>query len=518
MAVKPTARTGRRTAHGPVEVIGMHLRDAIAACAGDDRPAHTYLTFTGEPGPTLTRAALHRRVSELAAGLAAHGVRPGDRVALVADEVAGFSSTFLAAIWLGAVPVPLPPPPPIGRSAPWLRDVGNRLELARPALTAASPAGAGQIAGAVPFDSLLGHGTRAAPTVSPAGAPIYLQFTSGSTGAPRAVVVTGESLAANCTAIAAGLGLSPADVGVSWLPLHHDMGLVGFVCAALTAAVPVVLLPTAAFVRDPGVWMRTVSTHRGTVTFGPGFAFGLAARRAGSGVRELDLSGLRILGCGGEPIRPDGVRRFLDVHGAAGLRPESFTPSYGLAEFTLAVSFGRGLVVEDGAVDCGPVVPGHEVRVRADGQIWLRGPSTTAGYLDGPFRPGDWLRTGDRGRLRSGHLFVTGRQKDVLIIRGVNLDPQRVEWTVADVPGVQEGGAVAFTRPGADTEELVLVVECRPEAPPQVVEDVRHAVTTEFALTPADLVRVPPRTIPKTTSGKPRRGETRRRYLAGELP
>jgi fatty-acyl-CoA synthase len=497
----------------------MHLRDAIAACAGDDRPAHHYLTFTAEAGTTLTRAALFRRVCEQAAGLAAHGVRPGDRVALVADDIAGFTSAFLASIWVGAVPVPLPPLPPMGRPTSWIEDVENRLDLARPALVAASPSSAGQVAGALPFASLLGHGTRLSPAVSPPRSPIYLQFTSGSTGAPRAVVVTGESLAANCAAIADGLGLSPADVGVSWLPLHHDMGLVGFVCAALTAAVPVVLLPTLAFVRDPGVWMRAVSTYRGTVTFGPGFAFGLAARRVGSDVRELNLSGLRVLGCGGEPIRVDGVRRFIDTYRPAGLRPEAFTPSFGLAEFTLAVSFGRGLVVEDGAVDCGRAVPGHEISVRDDGEIWVRGPSTAAGYLDSTtFRPGDWLRTGDRGFLRAGHLYVTGRQKDVLIIRGVNLDPQRVEWAVADVPGVHEGGVVAFTRPGAETEELVVVAECRPEAPPDVAEGVRRAVTAEFALTLADLVQVPPRTIPKTTSGKPRRLETRRRYLAGELP
>ena len=333
-------------------------------------------------------------------------------------------------------------------------------------------------------------------------------------------MVTRRSLAAGGEAIVRGLSLEgERDVGVCWLPLHHDMGLIGFVCAPLLAGVPVVFLPTSAFVRDPGVWMRTVAAYRGTVTYGPTFAYGLAARRVRD-VDGLDLSCLRVLGCGAEPVHAPTLERFAEAYRTAGLRPEAFTPSYGLAEATLAVSFAHGLRTRDGVVECGQPVPRHEVSI-VDGEIWVRGPSVAAGYLDEPapetFRPDGWLRTGDLGYLRDGALYVTGRRKDVLIVRGANTDPQHLEWAAATVPGVRESGVVAFTRPGTDTEEVVLVVECPPNAPSTVEEQVRAAVLAPLGLPVSDVVRVRPGTIPKTTSGKPRRQETRRRYLAGEL-
>jgi fatty-acyl-CoA synthase len=369
----------------------------------------------------------------------------------------------------------------------------------------------------------------------PADATAYQQFTSGSTGRPRAVRVTRGSLAANCAAICAGLALDPArDVGVSWLPLHHDMGLVGFGCAALTAGVPVVFVPTAVFLRDPGSWMRAVSAHGGTVTFGPSFAFSLAARRVRPGeAARLDLSCVRVLGCGAEPINAAVLSRFAAAYAPAGLDPAALTPAYGLAEATLAVSFASGLRTDAaGAVDCGRPVPGHEVAVvdgtgaprpRGEvGEVWVRGPSVAAGYLgepaSGAFRGDGWLRTGDLGYLDGGgSLYITGRAKDLLVVRGVNTDPHRVEWAAAAVPGVREGGVVAFTRPGAETEEVVVVAECASRAPGGLPEAVRAAVAGSTGLAVADVVRVPAGTIPKTTSGKPRRQETRRRYLAGEL-
>jgi fatty-acyl-CoA synthase len=349
------------------------------------------------------------------------------------------------------------------------------------------------------------------------------------------VRVTRGSLAANCAAIAAGLGLDPArDIGVSWLPLHHDMGLVGFGCAALAAGVPVVFVPTTMFLRDPGVWMRTVSAHRGTVTFGSSFAYSLAARRVRpEEVAHLDLSCLRVLGCGAEPINAAALTRFLAAYAPAGLDPAALTPAYGLAEATLAVSFANGLRADAaGTVDCGRPLPGHEVAVvgaagvpRAAGEVgevWVRGPSVAAGYLGEPaadaFTGDGWLRTGDLGYLdRGGNLYIVGRVKDVLVVRGVNTDPHRVEWAAATVPGVREGGVVAFTRPGPETEEVVVVAECASPARRGLPEAVRAAVTASVGLAVADVAGVPAGTIPKTTSGKPRRQETRRRYLAGEL-
>jgi fatty-acyl-CoA synthase len=519
------------------------VADVLASYRGDDRPAHIYVRSDG-PGLSLTRDQLREQVARRAGALAERGVVAGDHVGLLAGEADEFLPTFLALLWLGGVAVPLPPPPSLGRRDAWRAGVEGSIAQARPRLLCGSAAplhalrALSQLAAEVPsvaLEELSGVPPHPAPVWLSWDEPAYLQFTSGSTGRPRAVQVTRGSLAANCAAIGAGIALNPIrDVGVSWLPLHHDMGLVGFGCAALTAGVPVVFLPTAMFLRDPGVWMRTVSAHAGTVTFGPSFAYSLAARRVRPGeAKDLDLSRVRVLGCGAEPINATALSRFLAAYAPAGLDPAALAPAYGLAEATLAVSFASGLRADAaGAVDCGRPVPGHEVAAveaagvpRASGEIgevWVRGPSVAGGYLGEPesdaFRHDGWLRTGDLGYLDSdGHLYITGRAKDVLVARGVSTDPHRVEWAAASVPGVREGGVVAFTRPGPETEEVVVVAECANRALRGLREAVRVAVAESVGLAVADVVRVPAGTIPKTTSGKPRRQETRRRYLAGEL-
>ena len=515
------------------------VADVLASYRGDSRPAHVYARSDG-PGLSLTRGQLREQVARRAGALAGHGVAAGDHVGLLAGQADAFMPAFLALLWLGAVAVPLPPPPSLGRRDAWRAGVEASLGQARPRLLcgSAEPLSAlGRPAGipAVALEELSDVPPHPAPVRLPPDAPAYLQFTSGSTGRPRAVRVSRGSLDANCAAICAGLALDPVrDVGVSWLPLHHDMGLVGFGCAALAAGVPVVFVPTAMFLRDPGVWMRAVSAHGGTVTFGPSFAYSLAARRVRPGdIAGLDLSRVRVLGCGAEPVNAVTLGRFLAAYAPAGLDPAALTPAYGLAEATLAVSFASGLRADAaGAVDCGRPVPGHEVAVvgaagvpRASGEageVWVRGPSVAAGYLGEPapevFRRDGWLRTGDLGYLDSdGHLYLTGRAKDVLVVRGVSTEPHRVEWAAASVPGVREGGVVAFTRPGPETEEVVVVAECANRALRGLPEAVRVAVAESVGLAIADVVRVPAGSIPKTTSGKPRRQETRRRYLAGEL-
>lgn len=513
------------------------VADVLSSYRGDGRPAHIYLRGDG-PGRAFTRGELREQVARRAGALAVRGVSAGDHVGLLAGEADEFLPAFLALLWLGAVAVPLPPPSSLGRRDAWRAGLEASLAKVRPGLLCGPAATLGQLAAGTPavaVEELPGGPPHPAPVRLPPDAPAYLQFTSGSTGRPRAVRVTRGSLAANCAAIGAGIALDPdRDVGVSWLPLHHDMGLVGFGCAALTAGVPVVFVPTAMFLRDPGVWMRTVSAHAGTVTFGPSFAYSLAARRARPGeVAHLDLSCMRVLGCGAEPINAAAVSRFLAAYAPAGLDPAALAPAYGLAEATLAVSFASGLRADAaGAVDCGRPVPGHEVAVvgaagglRASGEageVWVRGPSVAAGYLGEPapdvFRRDGWLRTGDLGYLdEGGNLYITGRAKDVLVVRGVSIDPHRVEWAAATVPGVREGGVVAFTRPGPETEEVVVVAECASRALHSLPEAVRVAVAGSVGLAVADVAGVPAGTIPKTTSGKPRRQETRRRYLAGEL-
>ncbi|MFJ6573288.1 AMP-binding protein [Streptomyces sp. NPDC091292] len=567
----------------------MHDRwitSTLQTYEGDSRFAHAY---SGADGNTvsLSRAELLAAVRASAGWLLAAGLRPGDRVALVAGEPGPFVHAFLGAVWAGLVPVPVPPPPRLGRRDAWREALGEALAVAGPRVVIAPETTLPLLSGLCPRSLPY---TRQLPDSAGAVGPrepvpyrpdriVYLQFSSGSTGRPRAVAATAGAVNANAHAIMRdGLAADPDhDHAVSWLPLHHDMGLVGFVLAPLAVGLPVTLLSAHEFVRDPGMWMRAMSRVRGTITFAPNFAFALAARRVRpDDIAGLDLSRVRVLGCGGEPVNASTLRRFTEAYAPAGLDPAALLPCFGLAESTLAVTFGaraRGARTDaisptalrdtdravpldadpgtqsdaepdarpdarsDGAeaplevINCGRPFPGHEVTVvdglgarrpdRRVGEIWVRGPSVAAGYVGDAeataetFREDGWLRTGDRGYLADGELHITGRLKDVLVVNGRTIDPTRLEWLVEAVPGVRAGGVVAFTRPSPYTEEVVVVVECRRDAAPDLDRAIREVVAEHFALTVGEVVTAGPGTILRTTSGKPRRQEMRRRYLAG---
>ncbi|MFJ1750819.1 AMP-binding protein [Streptomyces sp. NPDC088116] len=534
---------------------------------GDSRFAHAYVGVDGKM-VSLSRAELLAAVRASAGGLVAAGLDPGDRVALVAGEPGPFVHAFLGAVWAGLVPVPVPPPPQLGRRDAWREALDEALTVAHARIVVAPEATLPLLSGLRPCPrsyayEFLGTAEAAGPREPVPYCPdriVYLQFSSGSTGRPRAVAATAGAVNANAHAIMRdGLAADPDhDQAVSWLPLHHDMGLVGFVLAPLVVGVPVTLLPAQAFVRDPGVWMRTMSRVKATITFAPNFAFGLAARRnRPEDIAGLDLSRVRVLGCGGEPVNASTLRRFTEVYAAAGLDPAAVLPCFGLAESTLAVTFGtRGRGARTDAVspavlrdtdravppageeeplevmNCGRPFPGHEVAVvdglgaqspdRSVGEIWVRGPSVAAGYVGDAeatartFREDGWLRTGDRGYLADGELHVTGRVKDVLVVNGRNIDPTRLEWLVEAVPGARAGGVVAFTRPSSSTEEVVVIVECHPDAAPGLDSAIREVVAEHLALTIGEVVTAGPGTILRTTSGKPRRQEMRGRYLAGQ--
>ncbi|MFI6217694.1 AMP-binding protein [Nocardia brasiliensis] len=556
------------------------VTDVVAGYENDHAPAHEYLGENGE-WTVVSRHDLLREVRSAATGWRAAGARPGDRVAMEATDPRLFVPAFLGALWAGVVPVPVPPPPPQGRRAAW-HDHVAAMAAAAQARAIALRAGTATPAGnkrTIVLDTVVAAPPDASDPCHPEpDATAYVQFSSGSTGTPRAIPARVAAVRANGMAIMRdGLrGDAAVDRGLSWLPLHHDMGLVGFVLAPLLIGVPVSFVPTRAFVRQPGLWLRAMSERRATISFAPNFAYALSARRTSpEEIAALRLDHVRVLGCGAEPINHAVLQHFLSAFAPAGLQPEALTPCYGLAEATLAVALappdhpyrvdriragelsgGRAVPLDPAAADgipaqaenntstavsaeaativsCGPPLPGHQIVVRDDageavaersiGEIWVRGPSIAQAYLGAvsathdTFRPDGWLRTGDLGYLADGELFVTGRVKDLLILNGRNIDPQRVEWVAEAVAGVRAGGVVACTRPGSGSEELVVVAECRTAETTEIPAALREAVAATLGIPVHDVVTVAPGTVPRTTSGKPRRQETRRRYLEGAL-
>jgi len=389
-----------------------------------------------------------------------------------------------------------------------------------------------------------------------------LQFTSGSTSAPKGVMVTHGNLKANSKAVLHdGLRWRPGDVTVSWLPLYHDMGLIGMVLCPIVVHMPAVYIPTVSFIKNATLWMETMHRHGGTLTFAPNFAYALVTRRARpEQIARWDLSSMRVFGCGSEPIHPDTIRAFLAVFEPARLRPTAMLPCYGMAEATLAMSFvgledafktdlidqeryhsdRKAAHSTNGAatmevVCCGRAFPGHELSIQDEdgrllpdrhvGEICYRGPSVAAGYWNNPEatraagmgRRGAWLRTGDLGYLVDGEVYVSGRLKDILIVNGRNYYPQRIEWAVEELPGLRRGSTVVFSRPGKASEEVVVAVETRERDQERLRAAIVAKVSEDLQLAVADVAAVPPGSIPKTSSGKLQRRKTRELYLRGTL-
>ncbi|MET7357240.1 fatty acyl-AMP ligase [Streptomyces sp. NPDC005562] len=533
--------------------------------------ADSGFTFVQEDGREhfVSWAELSREALRRGRRLLRSGLRRGERIALIVPEQREFVLSFLGAVSVGVVPVPMYPPMSLGRLDAYREDAAGILRAAgaRALLVSRSLADLLAVEGlrvVVPeefFAEPLVGSAPGAEAILPEDV-MFLQFTSGSTAAPKGVRVTHANVLANCSAIISALRLERGrDRGVSWLPMYHDMGLVGFVLAPLVARCPVTFLPTLRFALSPGLWLETVSRHRASVTFAPNFGLALALKHTSAQeVERLDLSCLRVVGCGAEPNHPETLRTFAAHFAAAGLRPGTVVPCYGMAEATLAISFGEigvplapdviqkepyhasGLARPAAAevpgprvafVPCGRPIAGHRILIVDDagnvlperhiGEVVLQGPSVAAGYHGDAeatrrsFTAGG-LRTGDCGYLAEGVLHVTSRKKDLLIINGRNHDPQTVEWAAAEVPGLREGNAVAFTRQGRATEEVVIVAELRGGDAATVARQVRGHIQARLSLPVADVLLLAPGELPKTSSGKVRRSRTRQRYLEGTLP
>ena len=561
--------TGRPThADTLVEVLDHHATGA---------PDRVHLRILDdETTVEVTHAQLFQDAAVVAAGLRARGVGVGSVVAIMLPTSHDYFATFAGVLLAGAVPAPLYPPARPAQLEEHLRrhvrildnaqaPVLVTVEEVRRVTRLVSPQ-VPSLEHVVTVDELRPAGEAGAspPTIGP-DATGLLQYTSGSTGDPKGVVLTHANLLANIRAICeAGEVDSERDVFVSWLPLYHDMGLIGAWLTSLYAGMPLVVMSPVSFLARPARWLRAIHEHGGTISGAPNFGYELAVKRiTDEDLAGVDLSGWRVAFNGAEPVNPGTLRRFEERFAPHGLDRRALTPVYGLAECSVGLTIprmGRGPVIDRitrsslargrrlvaAAEDdpdpaefpsCGRPLPGHELRVvddqgreveeRTEGRIQFRGPSATAGYHRNPeatraLFDGDWLETGDLGYLAGGELYPTGRVKDLIIRAGRNLHPAEVEDAVGAIEDVRTGCVAVFAAgdEAGGTERLVVLAETR-VTDEQLHADLRRAIMERVSdvtsLPPDEVVLVGPGVVPKTSSGKIRRAAARERYETGHL-
>lgn len=520
----------------------------LAAIEGLATERRRGLTFVDAGGRTLVPfAELVERARRVATALRAQGLRAGDAVVVVLPDPEQAIVAILGAMAAGVTPAPIYPPTGLSALTVFLRHLEHLIARSG----ARGVIAAGRLVpflGAASCPVLAFDGLRDAPPgpferPSPDDAA-FLQFTSGTTAAPRGVIVTHGNLAANLSMIRHVARLDHDSRAVSWLPVYHDMGLVGAVLNAVSFGMDLSVMSPLTFLRNPRLWLDEITRTRATHTAAPNFAYGLTVKRVPD-PSGLDLSTMRAFTCGAEPILPATLERFTEHFATAGLQPGAMAPAYGLAEATLAVTFTpylRGLRCDESlsprVPSCGVPLPGVEVRIAEDeegggrgaygprhvGEIQVRGPTVTPGYVRNPeetraARTADgWLRTGDLGYVADGELYVLGRTKDVIIVRGRTLYAHDIEGVAGAHPRVRTGNVAAFGVPLAETEGLIVVAESRtPGDAESITREVRGRVYEVFGAAPHEVCVVPPGTLPKTSSGKLKRGETRTRYLTGTL-
>jgi len=547
-----------------------------------DRVLFTFVDDDGADRISLTAGEAVTRAEAVAESLRRWGFHAGDRAVLVYPPGPEFVIALVGCLIAGVVPVPVYPPDPfrlrqtLPAFAGILDDCQPRAVLTIKAYDRAR--GIGAVAGV--FDRskpswpriTWRHTDNCRPAIAPVGwrspvdpdEPALLQYTSGSTGSPRGVVITHGNLVGEITANAVDLGLGERARGVFWLPQYHDFGLISVILSTLGGNAHSYLLSPLAFLRRPAVWFELMSRVRATHTAAPNFAFDLAVRKTTVEQRAgWDLGSLRVFMSAAEPIRPDTVRRFQDAFEPAGLHRDAFYAAYGLAEHTVSVTMGgRGtLDLDRVGLEAGravPAMPGRasvtlvgcgrptkfDARLRIVdpdtrevlppcrvGEIWVSSATKALGYYGRPeqtehtFRarvaggedPTRYLRTGDLGFLHGDELFVTGRLKDLIIVRGRNLHPEDIEASVRDChPAIRPGGVAAFSVPSDDGERLVVLVESRDRRVDEqsIVDAVTEIVRADHQLAGAEVVVGPQGLVRKTTSGKIRRGACREAFLA----
>ena len=550
-----------------IEVLDWHVR------AHADRP-HIRLYDDDGDDTVITYGDLHANARAVAVGLQQRGLAAGQAVVIMLPTGADYFFAFFGVLLAGGVPVPVYPPGRIAQVEDHLRRHAAIIDNCRGRFLITVPE-------AVPFGRLLRplvdtldaivtvaelmetDGAYANPIIGGADTG-FLQYTSGSTGMPKGVILSHDNLLANIRAMGAIIQPRDDDVFVSWLPLYHDMGLIGAWLGTLYYAIPVIIMPPLAFLARPRRWLQAIHRYRGTLSAAPNFAYDLCLRRlSDEDMAGLDLSSWRLVCNGAEAVSAETTRRFCERFAAWGFDAGTMTPVYGLAENSVALAFpplGEGLVVDrverqamaatgrasiadaDDAtalefVRSGRPIPGHEIRIvddagrelpdRRQGRLQFRGPSSTAGYFrnaeaTAELFDGDWLESGDLAYAAGGDIYVTGRIKDIIIRAGRNIYPNELEETVGALDGVHQGNVAVFGSADVETgtERLVVLAESR-RRDDTVRADVRAAITAAatdlLGAPPDDVILAPPNTVLRTSSGKVRRAATRALYEHGQI-
>jgi 1-acyl-sn-glycerol-3-phosphate acyltransferase len=551
------------------------LQQVLLWRAAQDASEEDLILLTEQSLATLSYRTLLAQATRIARGLQHEGIGPNATVALMLPTGLEFFFAFFGALLAGAIPVPIYPPARasqleehVRRHALILVDaqaqalitfseaatVSRLLRLRAPSLRCLFSVA-----------ELLHNDTGALATPAPrAEAIALLQYTSGSTGSPKGVTLTHRNLLANIQAMGRHIRATPQDVLVSWLPLYHDMGLIGSWLGSLYFGCRFVIMPPIAFLGRPGLWLRAIHDYRGTISGSPNFGFEFAARRAAQPDLEgLDLSCWRVAFNGAEPVMPETIERFQARFGPLGFHREAMTPVYGLAEAAVGVTFpplGRGPVVDcigreefmrSGHalpaspmdphplrfVSCGSPLRGYQVRVvdrgqaelpeRVEGALQFTGPSATDGYYRNSeaterLRCGVWRDSGDRGYMANGELFLTGRSKDLIIRRGRHIYPEEIEHLVGELPGVRKGCVAVFgsIEPISASEKLIVVAETNAlnaQQRGELIRSINQCVIQCVGEPPEEIVLAPPHSVLKTSSGKLRRAATRASYEQGTL-
>jgi fatty-acyl-CoA synthase len=545
------------------------LGEALDYAATGERGLNFH-DMRGELARAYPFSELRKDALDIAYRLISHGVKPEDRIALIAETGPDFAALFFGCVYAGAWPVPLPLPTSFGGKDSYIDQLVVQLQSCDPSILF-YPVEIAEMAGEAAnrcnvegldwesFGDLI-----ALKTELPQAQPdqiCYLQYSSGSTRFPHGVAVTHHALLNNLSAHGHGMQVQESDRCVSWLPWYHDMGLVGCFLSPVANQVSTDYMKTEDFARRPLAWLDMISRADGTViSYSPTFGYDICARRISSQTHvseRFKLGHWRLAGNGADMIRPDVMQSFVDAFGEAGFKASAFLPSYGLAEATLAVSImppGEGIQVElveeseltgvPGATDrptryraivnCGKAVKDMTIEIRdsagnalpdrAIGKVWCTGPSLMVGYFRDPeateaCMADGWLDTGDMGYLSNGYIYIVGRAKDMIIINGKNYWPQDIEWAVEQLPGFKAGDIAAFAVSNGGEETPAVLVQCRTSDEAERLklrEQIKDKVRSVTGMN-CVVELVPPRTLPRTSSGKLSRTKARNLYLSGDI-